>query len=341
MMSARDLALGLRILADLLEARLPLQRALATLEEIAPPSWRAALPAIRQAVREGKGLASALDASSLQVPELVIGIIRAGEAGAGLSASMRRAADLAESRADTQAAVRAALAYPMIVAISGLGAIVVLVTVVLPRFARILADLGQELPASTRVVMRAAFIAQSAFLPAFCAIILLAAAWHSWTSTANGRQVWHRWALRLPIVGNLRQGGASARVAYSLAALLESGVPMPVALAHAGRASGDAEIERRVLDSRSSVAGGTALSQSLSATNAVTPLVVRLARAGEESGRLADMLMHGARMEQQRTDRLMRAGVRMLEPMLLLTFASIVALVAAALLQAVYSVRPA
>jgi type IV pilus assembly protein PilC len=340
-MNARDLALGLRILADLLEAGLSVARALATLEEIAPESWRNALPAVRQSVREGQGLATALANSPIEVPPLVTGIIRAGEAGAGLSAAMRRAADLAESRAEAQASVRAALAYPAIVAVSGLGAVVVLVTVVLPRFAKILSDLGQELPASTRFVMRAAVVAQSALLPSFAFVIVAAFIWRSWTATDQGRRTWHRFALTLPLIGNLRRGSAAARVAYSLAALLDSGVPMPVALTHAANASGDAELEHRVLAARSAVAIGGTLSQSLGDAHAATPTIVRLARAGEESGRLADMLMHGARMEQQRSDRLVKTGVRMLEPMLLLTFASIVALVAAALLQAVYSVRPA
>ena len=63
-------------------------------------------------------------------------------------------------------------------------------------------------------------------------------------------------------------------------------------------------------------------------------------RAGEESGRLAPMLTHAARIEQKAADEIVRAGIRMLEPMLLLTFACVVALIAAALLQAIYSIRP-
>jgi type II secretory pathway component PulF len=82
-------------------------------------------------------------------------------------------------------------------------------------------------------------------------------------------------------------------------------------------------------------------SRALELTNASTPTVVRLARAGEQSGRLATMLGHAARIEQQRADRIVRTAVRMLEPALLLAFASVVALIAAALLQAIYGVRPA
>jgi len=83
------------------------------------------------------------------------------------------------------------------------------------------------------------------------------------------------------------------------------------------------------------------LSHALEATQAATVTAVRLIRAGEESGRVAAMLEHAARIERDKANRVIRAGVRMLEPILLLVFASAVALIAAALLQAVYSVRPA
>jgi type II secretory pathway component PulF len=94
---------------------------------------------------------------------------------------------------------------------------------------------------------------------------------------------------------------------------------------------------------RGAIAAGQSLSHALETSEAATPTVVRLVRAGEESGggRLPAMLAHAARIEQQRVDQTIRAAVRMLEPSLLLLFAGVVAVIAAALLQAIYSVRPA
>jgi general secretion pathway protein F len=339
-LSANDLALGLRILADLLESGLPVARALRALEELAPRTWRGALPSIRQSVREGRSLAAALAAAPLTIPPLVIGIAQAGEAGAGVGPAIRRAAELTETAAETQSAVRSALAYPAVVAVAGLGAIAVLVTVVLPRFALILADLGQSLPASTRLVLESAALARSAALPAALASIGAIAAWFAWTQTKTGREAWHGLLLRLPVVGALRHAIATARMSHSLAALLDSGVPIAAALGHAARATGDATVESRLLVARNAIAVGETLSRALELSRGATLTAVRLIRAGEESGRLASMLGHAARIEQQRTDRIVRTAVRMLEPILLLTFAGLVALVAAALLQAIYSVRP-
>lgn len=340
-LSAADLALGLRILANLLESGLPVTRALQAFEDLAPRGWRGALPAIRQRVREGKSLADAMSAAPLAIPPLVIGIAQAGEAGTGIGPAIRRAAELTEATAEMQAAVRAALAYPIVVAGAGVCAIGVLITVVLPRFARILADLGQTLPASTQLVLRGADIMHTLMLPGILGAAVAFAVWRAWTGTPAGRARWHAVLLAVPGIGIVRRRTATARMAHSLAALLESGVPIGAAIGHAARASGDAEIEARLLEARDRINSGQPLSQALDGTRAVSPTAAKLVRAGEESGRLPSMLSHAAKIEQQGADQVVKTAVRMLEPLLLLTFASVVALIAAALLQAIYSVRPA
>jgi general secretion pathway protein F len=339
-LSVADLALGLRIMADLLESGLSVSRALHAFDELAPRGWRPALPRIRQAVREGQSLAAALSSAPVVIPGLVIGIAQAGEAGGGIGPAIRRAAELMESSAEMRASIRSALAYPVVVASAGVMAVGILITVVLPRFAKILADLGQTLPASTRAVLRGAAVMHAGLVPSMISAAIGIALWRAWTQTEQGRRTWHRMLLSLPLLGDVRSGTAAARMAHSLSALLESGVSIGTALTFAARATSDAELEARLTLARAAVTAGEPLSRALESHRATTTTVVRLIRAGEESGRLPAMLDHAARIEQQRADRIVRTGVRLLEPMLLLTFASVVALIAAALLQAIYSVRP-
>src|SRR6185503_2841564 len=326
--SAADLALGLRVLADLLDSGLPVSRALHALEDLAPKGWQRALPQIRQSVREGQSLAFALGNAPIEIPALVIGIAQAGEAGAGIGSAIRRAAELTESIAETRSAVKAALAYPAVVAVAGVGAITVLITVVLPRFAKILADLGQALPMSTRIVLAIANHARVLVVPVVVVVVIGGISWRTWVSTDSGRRGWHRLLLSIPLVGSIRRASAVARMAHALGALLESGVTLNVALPFAARATADAELEHRIMAVRGLVTSGHTLSHALDAESASTATAVRLVRAGEESGRLASMLGHAARIEQQRADRVVKASVRMLEPALLLVFASVVALVA-------------
>ncbi len=338
---ASELALGLRILSDVLGAGLPVDRALAVFADLAPESWRTATPAIREDIRTGHSLASALSRAPVRVPPVVIGMLRAGEGGSGLSTAVRRAADHAARTAATQQAARSALAYPLIVAAAGIASLGVLVGVVIPKFSAILTDLGQTLPPMTRLVLSSAEVLRVAALPVAVAASAVAVAIVNLNRTEAGRVRWCALLLRVPILGQVRRAGATARFATSLAALLAAGVPLQRSLQFAAESTGDAEVERRVHAAIPAIAAGAPLSTALAQSGVVPSASARLIAAGEQSGRLISLLEHAAELEQARADRLVTVSVRALEPGLIISFALVVGLVAAALLQAVYAVRPA
>ena len=205
-----------------------------------------------------------------------------------------------ENAAANRVAVRAALAYPMILAVAGAGAVVLLVGVVLPRFAHILADLGQALPATTQLVLDAADLARAYAVPAAVALVMLLGIWYRWTATRSGREQWDAWLLSLPLIGPIRSSAAAGRYAQALGALLETGVPIAVALRSAADATGDAAIGVRILRARERVVRGERLSTALGTERASTPTALKLVRAGEESGRLSEMLLYAATLEQDR-----------------------------------------
>lgn len=168
-----DLALAMPVLADLLDAGLPLTRALQTLEGMVSPAIVALTPRLLASVREGSSLSQALESSGAGVPPSVLGVIRAGERGGMLAAAIREAGALCADATAARAALRAALAYPTLLATVGTASLGLLVGVVLPRFATILGDLGQSLPASTRLVLRAGDLARTGALPVVVALVLV------------------------------------------------------------------------------------------------------------------------------------------------------------------------
>jgi general secretion pathway protein F len=338
-LNAPEVALGLRVLADLLESGLPLSRALAVLEELAAPSWQRVLPAIRESVRAGTSFASALSATAV-FPDVVIGLVQAGESGSGLGAALRRGAEFTEQTAVLHSTIIASLAYPAVLACAGVASVGLMVGIVLPRFAAILGELGQSLPPVTHFVIQGATLARLATLPFLVALVAAVVIWHAWTSTVLGRRQWHDQLLALPLIGDIRRAAATARYFGALAALLENGVAISAGLIGASRAAGDAAISARVLEARELVSHGERLSRALDRTRAATPLAIRLTRAGEESSNLTRMMNHVAKLEHDRAARLVRTATRVLEPTLVICIGGLIALVAAALLQAVYSVRP-
>ena len=122
--------------------------------------------------------------------------------------------------------------------------------------------------------------------------------------------------------------------------MLGTGVPIASALAHGALAAGDDAISARVLAARDGVIRGERLSHAFAAGSVVRPGVLQLIRAGEATGELGEMLKTSARIEAEWSMARIRTLTRLIEPSLILCFGGAIAFVAAALLQAVYSIRP-
>jgi general secretion pathway protein F len=335
-----DIALGLRALATLLEAGLPISRALAVLEGLVPTCWTAALPLIRNRIEQGDSLAAALRTSSLPMPPHVLGIIEAGEAGGGVAPAVVTAAQLVEARAATTAALWNALSYPIMLAVTGTASIALLAGIVLPRFAELMADSGQALPIMTRLMLGLNGVVHAAVLPALLCTAASLVAWRAWTTRPEGRTKWHTLLLAAPALGPIRRSAATASACATLAALLYSGVQLAAALPFAARAAGDAAMEAALLRARTRIVAGESFSSALQAENALTVTSIRFARIGEETGGLSQMLQHAAQIESGHALQRLKRMIRLLEPALILAFGAIVMAVSAALLQAVYGVRP-
>jgi general secretion pathway protein F len=335
-----DLALGLRLLANLLQAGLSMDRALHAFAGCAPEAWRRVLPRITERVRQGHMLGDAMSDDEAGIPSLVAALVQAGEAGSGAATAVDRAAALAESVAVTRGAIHQALVYPAVLLAAGTLSLGFLVGVVLPRFAGILAELGTAPPTTTRIVLAGAAVARAGVVPLSFTAVIVAIIWRGWTATASGRRQWHQLLREVPGLGPARCAIATARASGAIGALLESGVALPRALRHGAAAAGDEAMADAILRAREAIVEGAAASAALGREKAFTSTALRLLRAGEETGRLGSMFTEAARIEHANAERLVRRSVQLIEPTFILLFGGLVALVAAALLQALYGVRP-
>jgi type II secretory pathway component PulF len=335
--STRQLATLFQGLAALVDAGVPLERALHSAGRTAPGSLHSALDRVAQRVREGSSLGAALGAEPI-VPAVSIGLIRAGERGVGLGPALAQAAAQLEHAAETEERVRAALTYPAVLAAVGSASVGLIVMFIIPRFAALLGDLGQTLPPATRFLLATSAVMRDYGLMLCVLAVALAAG--ATRAIAEHRVAWHAWLLGLPLVGALRLGLASARVARTLGALLGVGTPALTALEVARGAAGDAAVSARIAAARGRVAEGQGLAAALEATGALTPSALQLASIGEGSSRLPTLLAKAAELDERAAEQRLKALVSFLEPALIVVFAGVVAFVAAALLHAVYALRP-
>jgi len=338
--SRRDLAIVFRGIAALVSSGVPLERAIAASEPLASGPLRQTMTAARERLRAGASFATALAVGRGVVPGLVIGMIRAGERGSQLGTALEQIAAHLEQEADLVARVRQALTYPLLLAVAGIASVLVITTVVVPRFAAILGDLGQQLPPATRLLLDVSQLLTRFWIPLL--LIGVAATWGAieWIRRPAGRERVQDVLLRLPFIGPVRRALVTARVMRALGGTLRSGMPLLPALDAAREAAGDLAIAARLARSRERVVQGTALAAALEREAALSPSALQLVMVGESSGRVADMALNAGDLAAQEAERGLRTLVTILEPALIVAFGAVVAFTAAALLQAVYSLRP-
>lgn len=336
----RELAIVFRSLASLTGVGVPLEKALAATTPLASQRMAPELESWRSALHEGGTLSTAMHASGGLIPPVVIGILRGGERGSQLSLALDQVAQQLEQEAELQGRVRQALAYPALVAGAGVVSVAVITTLVLPKFAGLLSDLGERLPPATRLLIGISDFVRADGAFALMVIVAGVAAFASWVRTPAGAAWWTTRLIALPLIGPLRLTLASARFNRAIGAMLHTGLSILPALDAAGSAIGDDAVSRRVSRARERVAGGESLCAALAREQACAPAVLPVLAVGESSGQLALMAMRAGQLAAQEAERRLTMLVSLLEPVLIIVFGGMVAFVAAALLQAVYALRP-
>ena len=337
----RDLMAMTQMLATLFEAGLPLDRALGILEELAPsPRIRTIVSDLLRSVRGGSSLSEAMTKHHPRpFSRLYINMVRSGEKGGVLEVSLRRLAEFLEARAAFNEAVVSALAYPAVILTVGTGAIVFLMTFVIPRFAIIFKDLGQAIPLPTQILLEVSGAVVSYWWIGVLVALAAVLGWRMWTSSAEGRLAWDQTLLRLPLIGGLTLKVETARFARTLGTMLKSGVPVLGAMAVVGDMMSNQAIGGAVSRLADVVKRGGTIASGMKEHTAFPALAVHMVRVGEETGRLEEMLLKTADTFETDVRTEMKRVLGMLEPIIILSMGVIVAFIVVAMLLAIFSIN--
>jgi type II secretion system protein F len=339
--SGRDLLALTQQLATLVEAGLPLDRALVILDELAPnPRVRAIVTDLMHSVRGGTSLSEALAKHHPRpFSRLYINMVRAGEKGGVLEVSLRRLAEFLESRAAFRDALLSALAYPLVITGVGAAAIVFLLTFVIPRFATIFADLGQAIPLPTQILLAVSAAARDYWWVAGLVGLAAVLGWRVWTANPQGRLQWDQTVLRLPVAGRLMLQIETARFARTLGTMLKSGVPVLGAFAVVGDMMTNQAVAGAVRRLADDVKRGGTVAAAMREHAHFPPLAIHMVRVGEETGRLEEMLLKVADAFETDVRTELKRLLGLLEPAVILGMGVLVAFIVVAMLLAIFSIN--
>jgi general secretion pathway protein F len=300
---------------------------------------RGILGNVRDKVRSGSSLAAALAAEPRSFSKLYVGLVRAGEAGGTLPATLDRLATLLERERSLSANLRSALIYPALLIVAAIGSIVLLLDYVLPQFTPIFEQAGAELPAATRILMSIGMITGALapwLLMALLAGVLIA------------RQLLMRpayrlrvdgWLLHLPVAGGLLRETLAARLTRTLGSLLQNGVPLISALGIAKDALGNLAAAAAVEAAALGAKGGGGLARPLAAAGVFPARTIHLLQLGEEAAQLSSMALKAADIHDEQARLMMQRLVALAVPMITIAMGLAVAGIVSALLTAMLSLN--
>lgn len=328
-----------RAMAALLPVGMPLAQALQAAAGVTSGDVRAAVLEVRSRVERGDTLAVALAGHGALFSPLYVGLVRAGEKSGDVDASFGRLAEQLERDEQLRGRILSAAIYPMLLAVAGTTAVLVLLFFVLPRFVTLLEGSGAQLPRSTATLL-AVSAAIHRFWPALLLIPIGLAAFLAWVrNTDEGRRAGAQLVLTIPGVRTLRRYALSARFARLTGVLLGGGAPLLTALDDTIESIGDPVARDEVSRIRTRVREGSSLRAAVSEGSLFPPLLAQLIGVGEDAGQLRTFLVKAAEIFEERTERATQRLATLAEPAMILMFGVIVAFVALSLLQAIYGIN--
>src|SRR5215831_381298 len=327
-------------LATLIEAGLPLDRALVILEDLAPnPRLRAIVGDLLKSIRGGSSLAEAMGKHQPRpFSRLAVNMVRAGEKGGVLEATLKRLAELLEETQEFKETVISAMIYPILLSAVGGAAVVFLLTFVIPRFVDIFKDLGQSLPLPTQILLNVSGVVQQYWWLIGVAVLSAVLAIRMMLGSEAGRWQWDRLVLQLPLLGEVVLKTETARFARVLGTLLKSGVPVLTALGVVRELAGNQVVGRAIERVSDGVRRGAGIAGPLNESRAFPPMAGHIVQVGEETGRLEEMLVKLASDFESEVRRLVKRLMGLLEPGIILIMGLIVGFIVVALLMAIFSI---
>lgn len=336
-----DLVSYNRQIADLLSSGVPLVKALSILVgQTTNIALREILSQVNSDVQGGATLALAMSKHPKVYPPLHVAMVKAGETGGMLDQVLLRLADFSEAEEATRGKVKSALAYPAIMIFAGIGAVTVVMTVVVPRITTVFASLNQALPLPTQILITISnFLGQKWWL-ILGALAVAVVAVLKWIDSPEGRKVWHRLQLTLPVVGPLFQRKEVAQFARTLGSLLHNGVPILQALDIVREVANNVHMKAEIENIAENVTQGAGVARALKGSTIFPPVVVSMINVGEETGHLDRSLLKVAESNEREVDRSVKMLTSLIEPIVIFIMALVVGFIVISIMLPIFSLDP-
>lgn len=332
-MSRSEMASFVRELGTAVQAGLPLIQALRTIaRQGRGQRQRVVLEKIIGEVEHGRSLADAFASTGREFGELVINMVRAGEASGRLEDVLHQAAELLDQDVKLRRSILSATMYPFILLALLVVGVIVIVTFIVPRVLEPLKGQVTSLPLPTRIVQGVADFFGGFWWAVIPAVVVGVYGVAALYARPDFRLRFDTVILRVPILGRLLRDVAVARFTRTLGTLTAAGVPILQSLRITKGTLGNRAMERVIDDVSEQVAAGRTIADPMEKSGYFPPMLVQIVNLGERSGRLDEMLNQAAKSFEERTETSVKLFTTALPPILVVMLACCVGFLVLAIL---------
>jgi len=320
MVKAKSLQIFSRQFATMIEAGLNVVGALVILEEQTSDQALAKIVTqLRADVESGLLLSEAMMKHPRTFTRLYISMVEAGEAAGILDIVLDRVAFQIEKQEAIRRRVKGAMVYPTMVLIFATLVLIGMLMFLVPVFVKIFKQLNGQLPTLTKYVVQASDLMRNDWFIILPSIPLSIWAFKRWKRTEQGRQMWDRFKLKLPMrIGDTVLKVTMARFSRTLSTLVAAGVDIIKALEITGQTAGNWVIEDALAGVRTKVHEGIPIAQPLVENSVFPPMVSQMVKIGEETGELEKMLAKIADFYEDEVDAAVQSLTSIVEPIMMI-----------------------
>ena len=322
---ARDLSVMCRQFVSMTKAGVSILESLKMLcEQTENKRLQDALKEVRISVEKGETLADSMAEHPKVFPGIMVNMVAAGEASGSLETALDRVAVQLEKNSKTQAMLKKAMIYPIVVCIVAVIVTIVMLVKVIPSYEDMFADLGTDLPWITKFYVNMSHGIRDYWFIIIPIIIALIIGIKYFAGTNLGKHVFGKMALKLPLFKNLTVKPAASMMARTLSSLMGAGVPLIEAVDIVSGVMNNIYFKEALQDAREEITIGMPLSRPLQECGLFPPMVYQMIRIGEEAGSTEEMLDKIADYYDEEVEMEIQSFMAALEPMIIIVLAIVV-----------------
>lgn len=323
--STEELSMFARQMHTLVKTGVPITAALRQLSENARTVRMSnALYGIVESLESGQDLATSMQAYPHIFTPIMVNMIRVGQGGGHLDEAFLRLNQYLELESVALKKAKTAFRYPMLIMIMLFVAVIFINIFVVPTFSKVFIEGGIELPQSTKILIGFSNIFVNYWWLALLILAGIVFAIYKYLSKSEGRYKWHRFMLKIPIVGTILRRIILLRFAQSFAIVIYSGIPLVEGVRLVGQSINNDYAKQEILSMEEALQHGKTITQAAAATSLFTPLELQMLAVSEETGELAQMLDQVANFYRREVEYDLKRLNDLIEPILIIVLSLVV-----------------